>query len=56
MQIRIYQLTVKYFNLGLATFGAVCKAQGQSIVEENFDFKVLGVAAHELGHRYIYFL
>ncbi|CAG2233331.1 unnamed protein product [Mytilus edulis] len=37
-------------NAGLAYMGAVCTNIGQSIVEDHFNFVMLTVAAHELGH------
>ncbi|CAC5383740.1 unnamed protein product [Mytilus coruscus] len=37
-------------NAGLAYVGAVCTNIGQSIVEDHFNFVMLTVAAHELGH------
>ncbi|XP_063412650.1 uncharacterized protein LOC134695353 [Mytilus trossulus] len=37
-------------NAGLAYVGAVCSARSQSIVEDHFNFEMLTVAAHELGH------
>ena len=30
----------------------LCKPNSASIVEDDFDFVILTVAAHELGHRY----
>ncbi|XP_063412867.1 A disintegrin and metalloproteinase with thrombospondin motifs 3-like [Mytilus trossulus] len=35
---------------GLAFTGALCQANSQSIVEDKFNFGILTVAAHELGH------
>ncbi|XP_061165074.1 A disintegrin and metalloproteinase with thrombospondin motifs 16-like [Saccostrea echinata] len=35
---------------GLAFVSKVCTSQSVSIVEDNFDFVILTVAAHELGH------
>ncbi|XP_034302732.2 mucin-22 [Magallana gigas] len=37
-------------NAGLAWVGAVCTTQSVSIVEDHFNFVILTVAAHELGH------
>lgn len=36
---------------GLAWVGVVCESQSVSIVEDDFNFVILTVAAHELGHR-----
>lgn len=40
-------------NAGLAWVGAVCTTQSVSIVEDHFNFVIMTVAAHELGHRFI---
>ncbi|XP_062584934.1 A disintegrin and metalloproteinase with thrombospondin motifs 6-like [Saccostrea cucullata] len=37
-------------NAGLAWVGAVCTTRSVSIVEDHFNFIILTVAAHELGH------
>ncbi|CAG2226421.1 ADAMTS18 [Mytilus edulis] len=37
-------------TLGFAFTGALCQANSQSIVEDKFNFGILTVAAHELGH------
>nr|XP_022324374.1 uncharacterized protein LOC111125153 isoform X2 [Crassostrea virginica] len=37
-------------NKGLAYLSVVCKPNSASIVEDDFDFVILTVAAHELGH------
>uniref|UniRef100_K1PXB8 A disintegrin and metalloproteinase with thrombospondin motifs 1 n=1 Tax=Magallana gigas TaxID=29159 RepID=K1PXB8_MAGGI len=37
-------------NAGLAWVGAVCTTQSVSIVEDHFNFIIMTVAAHELGH------
>lgn len=37
--------------LGLAFTGAICSVQSQSIVQDAFNFIIITVAAHELGHR-----
>lgn len=39
---------------GLATQNGVCTNKKQSIVEDHFEFSLVAVAAHELGHRYLY--
>lgn len=38
-------------NKGLAWVAVLCESQSVSIVEDDFDFVILTVAAHELGHR-----
>ncbi|XP_052080095.1 serine-rich adhesin for platelets-like [Mytilus californianus] len=37
-------------NLGLAWTGAICGTFSQSIVEDGFNFIIITVATHELGH------
>ncbi|VDI10080.1 Hypothetical predicted protein [Mytilus galloprovincialis] len=37
-------------NAGLAYVGRVCTTSSQSIVEDGFNFVIISVAAHELGH------
>ncbi|CAG2244048.1 unnamed protein product [Mytilus edulis] len=37
-------------NAGLAFTGAICSVQSQSIVQDAFNFIIITVAAHELGH------
>ncbi|XP_076089309.1 uncharacterized protein LOC143059659 [Mytilus galloprovincialis] len=37
-------------NAGLAFTGAICSVQSQSIVQDEFNFIIITVAAHELGH------
>ncbi|XP_061165278.1 uncharacterized protein LOC133174219 isoform X2 [Saccostrea echinata] len=37
-------------NAGLAWLGALCTTQSVSVVEDHFDFNVITIAAHELGH------
>ncbi|XP_078322854.1 A disintegrin and metalloproteinase with thrombospondin motifs 6-like [Crassostrea virginica] len=37
-------------NKGLAYLSVLCKPNSASIVEDDFDFVILTVAAHELGH------
>lgn len=44
-------MILKMSTLGFAFTGALCQANSQSIVEDKFNFGILTVAAHELGHR-----
>lgn len=37
--------------LGMAWAGVICGYHSQSIVQDGYNFIIITVAAHELGHR-----
>lgn len=50
--IRLIIYSIYLSLTGLASVSTMCTSSSQSIVEDGFDFIMITVASHELGHRY----